>query len=110
MSLSTAVLEYAAVNFNALIDAGATMVGLSNSEVAKRILELLPQSSTLKGAVYFEVAENTWYLINKRGRSWPLGSSPIHESQAFVYFDESRCRGADMKLSSSATAVLTIGS
>ena len=109
MSLSTFVLEYAA-NFNALIDAGGAMAGLSNFEVANRILELLPQSSPLKGAVYFEVSENTWYLINKRGRRWPLGSSPIHESDAFVYFDESRCRGADMKLSTRATAALTIGS
>lgn len=86
------------------------MAGLSNHEVAIKILTFLPQSSPLKGVVYFYVAENTWYLINRPGRRWPLGSSPIHESDAFVYFDESRCRGADMKLKSDAKAVLTIGS
>ena len=110
MALSTAVLKFATVNFNALIDAGATMAGLSNQEVASQILKLLPRTSPLQGVVYFEVAANAWYLINRRGRQWPLGSSPIHESDAFVYFDESRCRGADMKLNSNATAVLTIGS
>jgi hypothetical protein len=38
-----------------------------------------------------------------------LGSSPIHERDAFVFFDESRCRGADMKLKPKAVAALTIG-
>lgn len=46
---------------------------------------------------------------SKLGESYSLGSAPIQEKDAFTYFDESRCRGADMKLSSDARAVLTIG-
>ena len=48
LTLSTAVLEYAVdEKFNALIDAGATMAGLSNKEVASKILDLLPKDSKL---------------------------------------------------------------
>jgi hypothetical protein len=39
---------------------------------------------------------NSWYVLARSGSS--LDSSPIHEKDAFVFFDESRCRGADMKL------------
>lgn len=33
----------------------------------------------------------------------------IHERDAFVYFDESRCRGADMKFRTDARAALARG-
>lgn len=47
LKISTAVLQFAADNFNALIDAGATMAGLTNEEVANKILQLLPEGSSL---------------------------------------------------------------
>eukprot|EP00965_Chrysotila_dentata_P232492 6198996-Pleurochrysis_carterae.AAC.1 len=85
------------------------MSGLSNADVASRVAGMLPKDSRLKGVVFFEPQEATWFVVSRSGRSWPQSSSPIHESDAFVYFDESRCRGADMKLLSTAKAVLTIG-
>ena len=111
INVSSGVLQLAAGRgYNSLIDAGGTMAGLSNGVVAMRILELLSRcGSALKGVVYFDVSDNTWYIIDLREKCLPKGSSPIHESEAFVYFDESRCRGADMKLSSDARALLTIG-
>ena len=97
----------------ALIDAGATMAGLSNDEVAAKLLKLLPAStdsqSSIKGVVYFNTRKDAWFVINHDSCRWPLGNSPIHESEAFVYFDESRCRGADMKMLGSATALVTVG-
>ena len=93
----------------ALIDAGATMAGLSNLEVARRVITKLPERSPLEGVVYFDKMEASWYVLNRRGRMWPQSSSPIHEKDAFVYFDESRCRGADMKLLPNAMAILTVG-
>jgi hypothetical protein len=39
----------------------------------------------------------------------PLQLSPIKPRDAFVYFDDSRCRGADLKLSPGAVALLTVG-
>jgi hypothetical protein len=37
-------------------------------------------------------------VLERRGRRLPLHASPISERQAFVLYDEARCRGADLKL------------
>jgi hypothetical protein len=42
------------------------------------------------------------------GRRWPLRSSPILERDAFCFYDESRCRGVDLKLKPTAVALLTL--
>ena len=108
--LSEAVIKLAIERgAKALIDAGATMAGLSNLEVARRVISQLPEDSPLEGVVYFDRNAASWYVLNRRGRKWPQSSSPIHEKDAFVYFDESRCRGADMKLLPDAMAILTVG-
>ena len=89
----------------ALIDAGALMAGATDNEkVATDLADMLD-----KGVVYFDIARNGWWVRDKLGRSWPKHSSPIHERDGFVYFDESRTRGADMKLNVNACAVLTLG-
>ena len=108
-SLADDVLKLAVNGSSALIDAGAAMAGLTNSEVAECILRLLPEDSNLSGVVFFEITQDGWYVLERSGSKAPLGSSPIHEKDAFVFFDESRCRGADMKLKPSAQATLTIG-
>jgi hypothetical protein len=59
--------------------------------------------------VFFDIESNSWYVLARNGSKAAHGSSPIHEKDAFVFFDESRCRGADMKLKPSAQATLTIG-
>jgi hypothetical protein len=115
--LAYSVLEYAvSTRANALIDAGATMTGIDNAQVADKFLDLIHLSSESecrilgpRGVVYFGIKENTWLVRSRDGATVPLGSSPIHESEAFVFFDESRCRGADMKLKPKARAVVTIG-
>ena len=91
----------------ALIDAGALMAGAAdNEEVAKYLAANLKRP---KGIVYFNIARNGWWVRDKVGREWPKHSSPIHERDGFVYFDDSRTRGADMKLNSDSSAVLTLG-
>jgi len=93
----------------ALVDAGAAMAGWSNSEVADEAMQRLQAAdSHLKGVVFFDQKENTWYVRSRLCASWPHGSSP-HERDCFVYYDESHCRGADMKLRADALAVLTLG-
>ena len=105
--LSRAIKEHGC---SALIDAGALMAGLSNLEVADKIrFKLKEIDCKLKGVVYFDYSAHEWSFRNKVGRTWSLASSPVQEREAFVYFDESRCRGADMKLDTSAVALLTIG-
>lgn len=112
--LSQMTLEMAVSgDYDALIDAGATMAGLSNHDVAimvlRRIVDTQNAKLQFKGVVYFDQDLDSWYVLSRDSREWPLGSSPIRESEAFVFFDESRCRGADMKLRSDAKALLTIG-
>lgn len=43
-----------------------------------------------------------------QGRSLPRHTSPIAERDAFVIFDEARCRGADLKLQQQAMGLLTL--
>lgn len=94
----------------ALIDAGALMAGLRNQQVAERLGALLTQmNSKLKGVVFFDDCTNAWSFRIHTGRIWLLDDSPVREKDAFVYFDESRCRGADMKLAGDAAAALSLG-
>ena len=44
-----------------------------------------------------------------KGRCMPRHSSPIAERQAFVMFDDARCRGADLQLRQDAVGLLTLG-
>ena len=101
--------ENRSVHFTrAFIDAGALMAGATdNEEVALYLVERLGQN--YKGIVYFDLVKNGWWVRDKYGRAWPKHSSPIHERDGFVYFDESRTRGADMKLSINSRAILTLG-
>ena len=110
-SLIDSVLGLATARANALIDAGASMAGMSNVDVACAIWDRLRLLSISwhKGVVYFEVSTDMWRVLTLGGRTLSLGSSPVRESDCFVYYDESRCRGADMKLRPDAVAVVTIG-
>jgi hypothetical protein len=92
----------------ALIDAGAMMAGKTNLEVADYLLDGTT-AACFRGVVYFSHSHGEWRVRNHQGAEWSKSSSPIHERDAFVYFDESRCRGADMKLLQTAKAVLCLG-
>ena len=92
----------------ALIDAGALMAGApNNEEVARYLAHRLGDG--YRGVVYFDIIKNGWWVRNKFECSWPKHASPIHERDGFVYFDESRTRGADMKLPVNSCAILTLG-
>ena len=99
----------------ALIDAGAMMVGASNLEVADCVLEtmsLRPAGSLkVKAVLYFntDLGAGCWEIKDTTRRVWPRYASPIHESECFVLFDESRCIGSDVKMPHSAQCMLTIG-
>ena len=84
---------------NAIMDAGALFAGKTDEAIIY-ITKRIP-------VVYFE--DNEWKIKNKEGQTWPKHRSPILEQDAFVFFDESHCRGADMKLLPKALAMLTLG-
>eukprot|EP00798_Chlamydomonas_sp_ICE-L_P024220 gene24220-9819_t len=102
--LDTAVQE----GHDALIDCGAILADTSNRNAADYMLPNL-DPARFKGVVYFDTSLQLWMALERRGRCQPLQSSPLAERDAFVIFDDARCRGADMKLRSDAVGLLTIG-
>ena len=109
------LLQYAVrePNVSALIDAGALLAGVKNADASAYVIDQLaqsaavnPSSARLKGVVYFD---GSWMVRSREGRVQPLRGASILEKDAFVIFDESHCRGADMKLNRDAIAVLTLG-
>lgn len=68
-----------------------------------------------EGVVYFDsnqkpvAAGGEWIVLDRVGRCAPLAESAMKPSEAFSIYDEARCRGADLKLSPDAKALLTIG-
>ena len=96
---------------SALIDAGGLIVDISNREVAKYLTRKLDYlvEPLKRAVVYFNTEKLKWYVFDKEEREWPLSNSPIREKDAFVYFDDRRCRGSDMKLQPDACAMVTIG-
>ena len=97
----------------ALIDCGGTMAGVANDSVARRLLEHAVKNGKvlgLRGVTFFNTKRDGWDVMGFDGISCPKDVSPIRESDTFAFFDESRCRGADLKLRREAVAVLTVGS
>jgi hypothetical protein len=63
----------------------------------------------LQAVVFFDRGQDDWRVRDRRGREWGLSSSPIRERDALVFFDDSHCRGADMKLRPNAKGLVTLG-
>ena len=98
---------------SALIDAGGLMAGSSNREVAFFMASLIHDdfvNQPFRGIVYYDPIElKSWAVYEmENARYIDLKSSSLSESECFVYFDQSRCRGADLKLRIDAVALLTL--
>jgi Protein of unknown function (DUF3645)./Protein of unknown function (DUF3638). len=94
---------------HALIDAGAILAGICIRVFAQFLLTecFTDRRSELKGVTYFENDE--WKVMDLSGEIMSKNSSPLHERDTFVIFDEPRCRGVDMKLREDALAFISIG-
>ena len=65
-------------------------------------------SSRFQGVLLFDhPGFMTWKVLDRVGRRLPLHSSPIKAHDNFAFFDESRCRGAHLKLRLTTVAVVT---
>jgi hypothetical protein len=94
------------------IDSGAFMAGQGNRKVASKLLSALPHR--VQGVCFFENGprkgmRQEWMILERSGRCMPKVLSPVAELDAFVFFDEPRCRGADIQNSEDTIAVLTLG-
>lgn len=101
---------------HALVDCGALLGCMGSQEAAAYLLsEEGGLSRSFPGVVYFGTSHGTaavggsWMVLDRVGRCFPLAQSPLKASAAFCIYDEARCRGADLKLSPEAKALLTVG-
>jgi hypothetical protein len=98
------VLEFA-LQYDALIDAGGLLAGISNADAARFIVEKLEKH---QGVLYFDSEEKSWFVMTSQV-NYRHNYSPLPDSCCFALFDQSRCRGADLKLALDAKACMTIG-
>ncbi len=79
-------------------------------EAADFVLPLLDRSR-FKGVCYHEPHPSLagWTVLDRHGRRLPRHSSPVSEREAFVLYDDARCRGADLQLRRDAVGLLTLG-
>jgi hypothetical protein len=89
-----------------LIDAGAQILELSNSDLATAWMSI---NSAAPAIVYFK--GNEPYVLNRTGRRAPLFASVFAEDlgECLVYLDEAHTRGTDLKISAKAKGALTLG-
>mgnify|MGYP005998784329 CR=1 FL=1 len=86
-----------------LINAGGLRAGLSNLQVAETLLK------KGKSVVFFYLKEQQWKVMEDKKRLIDLHILPNKESKCFVFFDEARCRGVDVKRDSDAVDMLNHG-
>ena len=93
---------------DALIDCGALMNGATPAEAAENLLPRL-NSKRFQGVKYFDTYLKQWAVLDRLGRRLDHRKSSIRDRDAFAYFDESHCRGADLELRHDAAAIVTVG-
>ena len=91
---------------NTLIDCGGLVVGTTNKQFAVKLLEII---NDFNAVTFFNSDTRSWQILNRFGELWNIERAPIQVKDTFVYFDEYRCRGADMKLLPDACALVTLG-
>ncbi|KAK7975570.1 hypothetical protein PG989_014033 [Apiospora arundinis] len=92
-----------------ILDVGALIVDLDNDEVARKWLEMTPNSD--KEAVIFLNREDDMLVMDRNGSVEPfLTSSFVENTDAcFVFLDEAHTRGIDLRLPDHYRAATTLG-
>ncbi|CAM9708595.1 unnamed protein product, partial [Scytosiphon promiscuus] len=100
---------------DALVDCGAVLGKISSKDAAGFLLSAGELPEKFRGVVFFDSCQGTaavggeWMVLDRLGRMMALSGSPVQASEAFSLYDEAQCRGADLKLSPDAKALLSIG-
>eukprot|EP01029_Cantina_marsupialis_P025404 TRINITY_DN6726_c0_g3_i3.p1 TRINITY_DN6726_c0_g3~~TRINITY_DN6726_c0_g3_i3.p1 ORF type:complete len:891 (+),score=259.15 TRINITY_DN6726_c0_g3_i3:877-3549(+) len=104
-SLLKAVAK-ASPSFHALIDTGALITGLSNEEVARFLLNYLPE--IFEGVVYLDQSDRQMIIL-RSGATMLLAQCGVGPSKRFTFYDQVHTTGMDIKQAPSAVAVVTLG-
>ena len=92
-----------------LLDVGAQVLELQNSEVAREWLQL-EKRAPIEAAIYCDVKDE-FCVATRDGRHAPLSTS-VYKSQShkcLVYLDEAHTRGTDFKFPAGTRAIVTLG-
>ena len=96
-------------NVMVLLDVGAQVLELQNSEVAREWLQL-EKRAHVEAAIYFDVNDE-FCVVTRDGRHALLATS-VYRSQlhkCLVYLDEAHTRGTDFKFPAGTRAIVTLG-
>lgn len=94
--------------FNALIDTGALITGLSNKQVAKYMLAH-GLGRWCEGVVFLDEHDEKMILVKATGRVLKLSQCGIAVDKRFAFYDQIHTTGMDIKHSLNARAALTLG-
>ena len=93
-------------HFNALIDTGALITGMSNMEVAQYIAH---RSAWCDGVVFLDSRDEKRIYVKATRRVVKLAQCGIKKEKRFAFYDQIHTTGMDIQHMLSAKAVLTLG-
>lgn len=93
-----------------ILDVGAQVIELSNSEVAGKWLEMTADNETIQAAVFCDEKDRL-SVINRQGHVEPLQTSPFAKQldTCLVFLDQAHTRGIDLQLPIHYRAAVTLG-
>jgi hypothetical protein len=93
-----------------ILDVGAQILELTNLEVAKTWLKMIPDDGRIQAVVFVNDSDEIC-VVDRGGLVEPLQISPFSKQlgACFVFLDEAHTRGIDLKLPPYYRAAVTLG-
>ena len=93
-----------------ILEVGAQIIELSNVEVAKHWLRIIPNNGRIHAVVFVNESDEIC-VLDRNGRVEPLQTSPFAKQleACYVFLDEAHTRGIDLKLPVNYRAAVTLG-
>lgn len=93
-----------------ILDVGAQILELSNFEVAKHWLRMIPNNGLIHAVVFVNESDEIC-VLDRNGRVEPLQTSPFAKQleACYIFLDEAHTRGIDLKLPVNYRAAVTLG-
>lgn len=93
---------------SALIDTGALVTGLSNRQVARALLALLPPAD-FDAVIYLDERDRAVALVRGTARTLALEDCAVPLRRRFTFYDQVHTTGIDIKQHATACAFVTVG-
>ena len=93
--------------YQALVDTGALITGLSNEDVARALLEYGLEHAD--ACVFLDPSDRKMVVDRTGGLPVPLNRSGAKKERRFAFYDQVHTTGMDIKHSLDARAIVTVG-